>query len=340
MLSCAVCVSPACRREGAKAEVLRALIEQVVVPNTSAVAESSRRLDGEIARLGAEPAITTLRAAREQWQRALLTWKRADAFRSGPIMDTNSLLRVMFWPVRGAAVEELVQGSQVIDDASVDVMGVHLRGLFALEYLLYSGQTDEQIAAGFTAPAGERRARLARSLASNVSRYADRAAHALGDGKAYAAKFADGGQDSVSRLVGQLVHTVEDVSASRLARISDLAKRGRLEAKEVEGGGSRMSQQIALSYLKATEQLYLGVDRGLRELVKAQSASIDDGLRTAFRQSITAVSGLGLPLEEVAQQDPAGLDAATGAVKKLERALRTELASALGAMTFSSLDGD
>jgi len=108
----------------------------------------------------------------------------------------------------------------------------------------------------------------------------------------------------------------------------------------VEGGGSRMSQQIALSYLKATEQLYLGVDRGLRELVKAQSASIDDGLRTAFRQSITAVSGLGLPLEEVAQQDPAGLDAATGAVKKLERALRTELASALGAMTFSSLDGD
>jgi hypothetical protein len=82
------------------------------------------------------------------------------------------------------------------------------------------------------------------------------------------------------------------------------------------------------------------VDRGLRELVKAQSASIDDGLRSAFGQAISAVSGLGLPLEETAKQDPAGLDAATAAVKKLERALRTELASTLGALSFSSLDGD
>ncbi|HKO46727.1 MAG TPA: imelysin family protein [Polyangiaceae bacterium] len=341
LLTGTVSVLSGCRTGGAKEEVLRALVEQVVVPNTAAIAESSRRLAGELARLVAAPSLTTLQAAREQWRRALSSWKRADVFRNGPIMDTNCLLRAMFWPVRTGAIDALLQGSQVLDDQSIDAMGVDRRGLFALEYLLHSPQTDEWIIAEFAGPAGERRGRLARALAGNVSFYADQVAHSLGNGREFSGQFAERGQDSLNRLVGQLVHTAEDVSAARLARISDLAKRGRLEPARVEGGGGRMSQQIALTYLRSCEQLYLGVDRGLWQLVKAQSATVDHALRSAFSQAIAAVSNLGLPLEEVAQRDPAALDAAAGVVKKLERALKTELASTLGVtMTFSSLDGD
>ncbi|MEI9935730.1 MAG: imelysin family protein [Pseudomonadota bacterium] len=341
LLASTVGLFPGCGRGGVRAEVLRALVEQVVVPNTAAIAENSRRLNGEIAHLAAEPTVTTLRAARDQWRRSLLSWKRADVFRNGPIMDTNSLLRAMFWPVRTGAIEALVQSTQVIDEPSIDAMGVDRRGLFALEYLLYFGAADDQIAAGFSGPAGERRARLARSLAVNVSLYADKAARSLGNGQAYADKFADGGQDSLNQLVGHLVYAVEHVSASRLARISNLTKSGLLRPTVVEGGSSRMSQQVALTYLRATEELYLGVGRGLSELVNAVSVSADDGLRAAFSQAIAAVSNLGVPLEEAAQRDPAALDAAAATVKKLERALRTELASTLGVtLTFSSVDGD
>lgn len=341
LLASAACVLPGCHRGVTKTEVLHTLVEQVVVPNTAAVAENSRHLAGEITHLAAEPGLTALHAAREQWQRALLSWKRADVFRNGPIMDTNSLLRAMFWPVRTGAIDALVQGSQVIDDASIELMGVDRRGLFALEHLLYSESTDEQIAAAFAGANGERRARLARCLAGNVSLAADRVVRALGSGKAYADKFAAGGQDSLNHLIGQLVYSVENVSARRLTRISTLAKGGLLKPTEVEGNGGRMSQRIALTYLQATEELYLGVDHGLSQLVKALSSAVDDRLRASFRQAITAVAGLGLPLEEVAKQNLAALDAAAEVVKKLERALRTDLASTLGVtLTFSSVDGD
>ena len=338
----AVCAAPACRRGVSKRDVLRALIEQVVAPNTANVADTSRRLDREITRLAGEPSLTTLRAAREQWQRTLLSWKRADAFRNGPIVDTNGLLRVMFWPVRTAAIDELLRVSQTIDDASINVMGVDRRGLFALEYLLYgTGEADEQIILGFSSADGERRARLARALAGNVSYYADSTARALGNGQAYAGKFADGGQESLNRLVGHLVSTVENQCTDRLARIAKLAKNGRIVPAEVEGGGSQMSQQIALSYLRAAEELYRGVDRGLSELVKAQSSAVDERLRAAFAQALAALSKLGLPLEEVAKRDPAALDAAIDTLQILERALKTELASTLGVTsTFSSVDGD
>jgi predicted lipoprotein len=321
---------------------LRALIEQVVVPTTANVAATSRRLDGALARLAGEPSLTTLRQAREQWQHTLLSWKRADAFHQGPIMDANCLLRAMFWPVRTAGIDELLQGSQAIDDASINVMGVDRRGLFALEYLLYSAdEADERIVLGFTGSAGERRARLARSLAGNISDCADSTARALGDGKAYASKFADGGQESLNRLALHLVSTVENLCVDRLARISSLAKNGQLARAEVEGGGSRMSLQIALAHLRAAEELYRGVDRGLSELVKAQSPAVDESLRAAFAQALGAVSKLGLPLEEVAKRDLAALDAAVVVLKKLEHALKSELLSTLGvSASFSSVDGD
>jgi len=340
-LASATSVFPACRRGVTKAEVLRALVAQVVVPNSAALSENSRHLEAAVSRLGADPGVATLLAAREQWQRTLLAWKRAEVFRNGPILDTNCLLRVMFWPVRTSAIDALLQSSQAIEDASIDAMGVDRRGLFALEHLLYSSSPDEASAGAFAGPNGERRARLASALASNAALYAEQVVRALGNGKAYADQFSDGGQDSLNRLIGQLVYTVENVSARRLTRIAGLAKSGQLKPTAVEASDSHMSQQIALTYLRASEQLYLGVDRGLTQLVQALSSPVDARLRASFRQAIAAVSSLGRPLEEVAEQNPAALEAAADAVKRLERALRTELASTLGVtLTFSSLDGD
>jgi len=345
LLASSVCALVSCRSGGAREQVLRALVEQVVVPNTAAVAESSRRLATEAGRFAAEPTVSALHAVRQQWRNALSSWKRADAFRNGPIMDTNSLLRAMFWPVRTGALEALVQGSEAIDEPSVELMGVDRRGLFALEYLLFSEgeleRADERILTGFVGPMGERRGRLARCLAVNVSLHADRAARSLGDGKRYADQFADRGQDSLNHLVGQLVSTVENGSENRLARISSLAKSGRLKAADVEGSRGRMSQQIALTYLRATEQLYLGVDRGLGQLVKDLSPTVDGGIRSDFARAIAAVSNLAMPLEEAVKRDASALDDAAVAVKKLERALKTELVSTLGVtLTFSSADGD
>ena len=341
LLAGILAVFPACRRGGLTAEVLRALVEQVLVPNTAAVVESSQQLEGTLARLAEAPGIAALGAARAAWQRALLSWKRVEVFRHGPIADMNSSLRVMFWPVRTPALDALLQGSEAIDEASIEAMGVDRRGLFALEYLLYSADSDERIAAEFGGAA--RRAQLARLLAGNISIHAQRASRSLGNGKKLADEFAAGGQESLSRLIATLSDRVENVFARRLARVSTLAKSGRLVASELEGGSSGTSQQIAITYLRATEQLYLGVleDRGLSALVKARSPALDEALRAAFRDAIGAVEGLGMPLEIAAVRDAAKLESAASVVKKLERALKTELTSTLGlTLTFSSLDGD
>jgi predicted lipoprotein len=311
-----------------------------MVPNTTAAAEASSQLERELASL-AEPSSERLGKARRAWQSALLSWKRLDAFRVGPISESNSLMRVMFWPVRTPGIDALLQGSQAIDDASIDAMGVDRRGLFALEYLLFAEEAEEQTLARFAGVAGERRVRLARALAANVSLYAQRNLSALGDGVAYGRKFAEEGQDSVNRLVAQLVYTVDSVSASRFARTARLVKDGRVKPAEIEGGLAQVSQRIALTQLRATEELYLGREHGLCQLVETKSPPVASSLRSAFTRAVSAVADLGGPLEQVARDKPEIFEAAAAAVKKLERALEVDLASTLGVTsTFATVDGD
>ena len=333
---------PACRSVARREDVLQGLVENVVVPNTLEVAVQSRNLQGAVASLAAAPNTAGLLASRTQWKQALLAWKRAYAFRNGPIVETNGLLRAIYWPPRPAAIDGLLSGSQPVDEASVETWGVDRRGLFALEYLLFSpGTSNETHAASFSGSNGERKARLIRGLADNVVRYGNAAAARMGDGKAFSVAFAQGGQGSVNKLVGQMSDTVENVVAARLTRVSGFAKSGLLKPAEVEGSSSQMSQQVALAYLEATERLYVGSEKGLGDLVKASSPTFDALLRASFTQAIDSVRRLAAPLEEVAKRDLASLDAAAASVKRLELAIRTELASALGVtLTFSSGDGD
>lgn len=330
-----------CRKQDLRAEVLRSVIERVVVPNTAAAAESSRNLERQLSSLTAPPSLAELRAVRQAWQRALLSWKRLDAFRLGPILESNSLLRAMFWPVRAAGIEALLQGSQPLDEASVDAMGVDRRGLFALEFLLFGDESDESFVARFSGAAGARRAQLARALAGNVSSYASKVSQSLGNGQKYAEQFAEAGPESLNRLIAQQALNAENVLVQRLVRTASLAKSRALEPPVIEGGPGRVSQLIALTYLRATEELYLAGNQGLCRLVQSRSSVVDGELRSAFADAIAAVSELGAPLEEVALRDPTKLDAAALAVKKLERALKVDLASLLGVtVSFTSVDGD
>src|SRR5262249_29662619 len=95
-----------CAKKPLKREdVLSRIVSDVVCADIAAVVTESRALDSAIDRFLAAPAREGLAGARDAWKRALLAWKRAYCFRSGPLIETNALLRATFWPIRPAAVD-------------------------------------------------------------------------------------------------------------------------------------------------------------------------------------------------------------------------------------------
>jgi predicted lipoprotein len=323
--------------------VLKALVHEVVVPDTAAVVTSSNELSSAVNAFADSPSLEALTLARTAFTTALLAWKQAQCFRNGPMVETNAFVRTLFWPPRPEAIEAAASGTALLDDAFVGNIGVDARGVYALEYLLFPlEQRDEQALASLAENAGKRRRELARGLAASIAKYAGNAGKALGDGNAYAARFAEDAQIHLSTLVNQMIGTVETLAARRLEHVLRLEKNRRLVPHEVEGWPSRTSHRIALAQLTGNERLYRGgKSGGLAALALATAPAIGARVSERYADALRAVRALPGPLEVVVKQDQARLAAAAAATKALELALKVDLASALGVtITFQTGDGD
>jgi predicted lipoprotein len=323
--------------------VLIGLVQEIVKPDIQAVVRSSDALSAAAVALGTTPSLEGLRSARSAWFDALLAWKQAQCFRHGPMVETNAFVRTLFWPIRPAAIESVLEGSSGIDEVSVANLGVDARGVYAMEYLLYPLEKDENAALSlFAGDAGKRRRELCQSLAASIAKYASNAGHLLGDGGTYAARFAQGEQISLSILVNQMIGTVENLSAHRLGHVLNLEKSHLLKPQEVEGWPSGTSHRIALAQLTGNERLYRGgKSGGLAALTRAVAPAIDESLSRRYAEALRTVRELAEPLERVVTTNPARLAAAAAATKALELAIKVDLASALGiTITFQTGDGD
>jgi predicted lipoprotein len=329
------------RRAPTRDEALRELVLDGVVADTDEVNAASERLGRDLWTLEATPSIAALDAARASFRRALLAWRRAACFGAGPLVETSALVRAAFWPVRTVALEQVLSGSGALDDRFVAELGVDLKGLYALEYLLFP-PGSAQVAGGLAAAGATRRRRLATLLARSVATHAVRVKHALGDGEAYAERFASGGQASLSQVVERLVMSVEHVASQRFALVLELEKNGMLKPGLVEGAPSGTSQALACTELVAAERLYRGrAGRGLEALAGVTAPAVRARVDERFARALAAARAVGAPLEVAARTSRAALAAAATAAKELELALKVDLTSALGVtITFSATDGD
>lgn len=318
--------------------MLESLVLEVAVPQTHELTVASLELLRSVEAFVAAPSAPGLGEVRTTWKSALLAWKRAYTFRNGPIVSSNALLRVMYWPSKAGAIDALVAGSTSLSEAALDDLGADVKGLFAMEHLLY----DEPALARFEGQGKERARTLLTSLARNVSGYAQAVKAELGDGKAFAKGFASTPQANLELLVNQMVDSIETVASQQLQGALELHQSKRLTQHTVEGGKSGMSSQIPAALLMATERLYLGEQGlGLGALTKAVSAPVHERAIAAFANARRTLEALGAPLEVAAGTNPAALDAAIRDAKALELAFKLDVTSTLGVtLTFSANDGD
>lgn len=313
-----------------RGKVLSALVLEVMIPGNAAAVAATKQLRLAVSKLVGTPSTQTLQPVREEWKKALLSWKRADCFPGVSTAEPNEIERVMSWPTRPAAVDVVLDGSRPMDEHFLEEIGADAKGLFGLEYLLFTpGVSESAIADRFVGVAGARRRRFVAAIVKDLVARSEGWSSALRDGKVFSETFAQAGQDSVNRLVAQMASTTA-VAAQRIGALLAF-DRGQVPATEVEGGPSGMSREIALAQIGGTEQLYRGAGAGgVGELVRVRSAASDERLQAAFAGAKTAVQKVGGPFEQAVGIDRATVEAAGAATKALALALKTDLATALG----------
>jgi len=314
--------------------VLSGLVTEVVLGMAREMRAESKALHAELRALSSGPSVERQRAAQAAFKRTIWAWKQAYAFRSGPFVSSDAFQHAAFWPTRATLIDGVLSDREPIDEQRVVQLGVDARGLYALEYLLFddrkaramlpSGDGD-----GDGADDGERVRAYALELSANILGYAERIRRLLGDGRAYAASFAQAGKSSVDTLVSQTLDTLAVVSG-KFARVERARSENRPLPFAVEGYFSKSSLEIVLAIVAGAQKLYLGGGSGgLSELVASASKRIDDHVCAAFRETERQLRAVGMPIEAALDAQPSRFHSAAVAVTELRHVIEVELVSAL-----------
>jgi hypothetical protein len=193
------------------------------------------------------------------------------------LANADTLSKAGYWPTRPAAVDAVVLGTQAIDAKSLAMLGADVKGLFSLEYLLFTAELTRQ-------PEGSRARTLALALGRDFAAAVERIAQGFGrGGETLAGVFARGELASLNGLVNGMLATLEILGETRMGYLLWMKGVDRLQTSDVEGWASGTSKQLAQASLAGIEQLYRGGDGGgLRELVTEVAPNVALDLDKAF----------------------------------------------------------
>ncbi len=314
--------------------ILQSMFLDLVVPRIHELLARAQRLSLAINALAATPTSEHFQRAEAEWRATAVAWKRAVAFREGPIVESDAVFS-NYWPSNPSWIEKVLTGNRMIDTALLSDLGVGAKGVYALEYLLFrvgGAERWEQ---------NQRVRGYAIALAQDLVRVASQAVRALGTGGRFATQLAHDGPDGISRIVELLVANVENV-AVRLGAVVDRSRVARPDPQTIEGGPSGTSHALLEALLSETERLYRGGKGGsIAALVLSRAPPIHAHVEDAWRSARSSFAAFPEPIEEAAAMKRTELAHASESVRVLERMLKVDVAAALGTtLTFHSLDGD
>jgi predicted lipoprotein len=130
------------QRQNPRERVLEQTIRRVAIPDARLIFDATHVLKANVEQLQRVASVEQLALTQRSWRNAVLAWERAIAFQQGPFVDSSALLRAAFWPVRRDAIDERLADTDSADSALLAGLGVDVKGLFALEQLLFDERSD------------------------------------------------------------------------------------------------------------------------------------------------------------------------------------------------------
>jgi predicted lipoprotein len=320
--------------------VLGALADGVIIPSYEAVVTDVQALGAALDALCQSPSQAALDLARDRWRDTDLAWQSTRATGVGPAIERRAMQAIAF-RARADKVEAAVADPKVLDPATLDDLGADVRGIYAVEELLFAAPS-----ASLASPDGTARCAYARS----ATQLAAGAAVAVLDqwtqlDGGYRGTFVAGMDGDPISSIGAVVNEM----TFRLQQIDDQGIRALAEASAYDELPSARREGAAAHGLASTRGVLGGIaaavlgpdgEPGLADLVRSRSADTADRLEQAVQRALEVLSALP-DSSEAAFRDAAGVDAAAEAIGALHVLVATEVASQLGVtIGFSDSDGD
>ena len=334
-----------------KKAVVVHLTGQVILPRYQTAAAEISSLNQDAQALCQAPSLPALKDARQSWRAARTAWKATEPMRFGPVMLRKSQ-GLVDWPTEPEKIDKMLAGRDSITVYDVrEFLPSNLRGLAAMEYMLF-GEDDDSVLAALSDPATLRCAyltALSEAATAEVDVVLTHWTQGDGDKPPYQTVF-DGTASSslhesaaLADLVSSIIFLNRKIASMRLAPALGLNGHAP-DPSAIEGGPAHHTVAELRSQIISVQDVYRGAGQdgpGLSHLVRQLSPEADQQTVAALDSTLAAIDALTEPLPETALSNPQPVQELFDRVSELERLFNADVASLLNvSVGFSDQDGD
>jgi predicted lipoprotein len=332
--------------------------------------QSAAALDQAALEFQTAPGPTTLANLRTRWRASQDRLKTTEIIFFGPASDSSLYARLDCWS-RGftlcarpgdcaTTIDGVIAGAGTINSASIEASGVRVRGLPAIEYLIYDDGAGDASSAAVVAALNGRRLQYLRAVAANVrdrSRDLRRAWDpASGNYARELTNAGAGGQfmrrsDALSWIVQQMILIVENVRDAKLGGPAGFTVKsaGVKSPALLESRFSRTSLADMRAALAGLRSVYTGeyggrTGTGFSVIALDRNPDLDSQVRKALDANLAQIDAITLKygdLETALAADAPETNALFASLKELLILVSADLVSASGTNPGASPnDGD
>lgn len=324
--------------------MLAATVEGVILPSHEELLTGAQTLVTHVNALCSAPDALDLAAARDSWSQVSTELSRMQVWGFGPAReDTIELTKNLDkWPANAEAIEAIVAGSDTLDAAYIAGLDYTERvvGYPAIEYLLWSDPTTDEIIARFENP---RRCQLLIGLAEHAAGFvADYHAAWSPDAGDYASELSLAGQGSstfsseqaaVTELVSGVLTATTFLSGMRLGVPLGDSNGGTALPDQVEAPFAVASLERIEATMAGIRALYVvDGEHGLADYVRSRQAAgdVDAAVTGALDAADSAIGAIPGPLEDAVSSAPEAVRAAINAVDGVTVVFAGDVSTLLG----------
>ncbi len=327
--------------------------DNIIVPGYQAFKTETTEMTAAISAFTTNPSASTLTTARKEYQDAYKAWQDVSVFEFGPADEQLLRGNLNTYPTTTSQIESNISSGTYDLQASANFSA---KGFPAIDYLLYSNETDAEIVSRYTSGSNAvNRKKYLQDLVNLVTQRAEAAHNGWTTGN-YTKKFKEAGGTAVGSAVGNLVNQLNtDIDNTKRYKVGIPSGRftgGTARPEQVEAYYSKSSLELLKRTLQAEKAIFMGMTAtgtngpGLDDYLnhvnaKYTNGKLSDAIIAQFDAALTAINAVQGPLSVAVTSQPQAVTKVYDELQKLIILTKTDMPAALGVtITYNDNDGD